>query len=266
MALNYNGVVYTELSELQLAIADLSDYQKQCIVNDFNGVINESNDGSTDPLTLKVKSLIHPNFLNLDISKVDFTVHLKENITLIKKVDMLQNGRPSVAKYYYPTVSAENLICSIDFVFIDNPLKFMVERTESLKYYKNNGDFVGPYLIHKRTYDFNNLKEATESIQERSTARRNIIDEVKVFLNGFIVNKSIAEGMSLSAASVNAMVLGGGFMQLHQNKINAWIETASGDLKPYLLNANNETQEAFLDWNIQAGVRVRDYFIQRISY
>lgn len=215
---------------------------------------------------LRVSALLHDNFIGLAPSKIDFTIHLKENITLIKKVEMLANGRPLVAKYYWPSVAEDNLICEIDYEFTDNAMKFMVDRKEKLKYYREDGSFAGPFTIHHRIYDFNKLKEATESIQERVQARRNIIDEIKVFLNGFIVQKSMLEGMNQGQANVEAMTLGGGFMQAHQAKINAWVETAAGDLKPYLQNANNDTQEPFLDWYIQAGVRVRDYFLNRITY
>lgn len=262
--ININGVVYTTLQDLQAYLdqSNLSEYQKQVLINDFNGVPNEP----IEEIKHKVTDLIHHNFVGLDISKVDFTIHLKENTVLIKKVDMLPNGRPIVAKYYYPTVAPENLICSIDFEFVDNSMKFMVERREFLKYYKTDGTFSGPFLIHKRIYDFVNLKEATESIQERSQARRNIIDEVKVFLNGFIVQKSMMEGQSATDANITAMVIGGTFMQLHKAKLDAWIETAAGDLKPYLLNANADTQEPFLDWLVQPNVKVRDYFLNRISY
>lgn len=41
MALNYNGVLYTDLAELETAIANLSQEQKQFIINDFNGISNE---------------------------------------------------------------------------------------------------------------------------------------------------------------------------------------------------------------------------------
>lgn len=258
----FNGVRCETIEQLEELIVDLSDYQKQCLRNDFNGIPNEIIFADK----YKVTDLIHPNFSGLHISKVDFTIHLKENIVLLKKVEMLPNGRPVVARYYYPTVAPENLICTIEFEFVDNSMKFMIERKEYLKYYKEDGTTSDAFLIHKRLYDFTNLKEATESIQERSQARRNIIDEVKVFLNGFIVQKSMMEGKSIAESNMIAMSLGGGFMQNHQNKINAWVETASGDLKPYLLNSSNETQEDFLNWYVQAGVRVRDYFLSRISY
>lgn len=263
--LNLNGVIYETLQSLEAALDAVNDLpvaSRQAIINEFNGVPN--NPPSESPL--RVSPHIHKDFVSRDISKVDFTMHLTEGVLLIKKVDMLTNGRPSIARYYWPYVSEENLICSIDYEFTDNAMKFMVDRKEKLKYYREDGTFAGPFTIHHRTYDFNNLKEATESIQERVQARRNIIDEVKVFLNGFIVQKSMLEGQNQGQANVTAMTLGGGFMQTHQAKINAWIETAAGDLKPYLQNTNNDTQEPFLDWYIQAGVRVRDYFLNRITY
>ncbi len=244
----------------------LSEAESFISANNIIAEIEQIDEEIPNEKRLKVLDLVHPLYQRLEPSKIDFTIHLQNNVLLMKKVEMLANGRPTVAKYYYPSVSPENLICSIDFEFTDNAMKFMTERKEWLKYYNTDGSFEGPFLIHQRQYDFANLKEATESIQERSQARRNIIDEIKVFLNGFIVQKSMLEGQTPSQANVTAMVLGGGFMQSHQTKINAWIETAAGDLKPYLLNLNSDQQEPLLDWYVQAGVRVRDYFLSRISY
>lgn len=215
---------------------------------------------------LRVSALLHDNFKSNSPSKIDFTLHLMDNVLLIKKVDMAKNGRPVQAKYYSPTISPSNLIATIDYGFVDNAMKFMIERTESLKYYRNDGEAVGPFLIHKRTYDFANIREATESIQERSTARRNIIDEIKVFLNGFIVAKTMAQGADIVTANITAMSLGGAFMSTHNVKINAFVETAANDLKTYLINASGANQEPFLEWHVSTGVRVRDYFVDRISY
>lgn len=215
---------------------------------------------------LRVTDLVSYEFRGLSPAKLDFTIHLKENICLIKKVDMRSNGRPLSSKYYYPTVASENLIAQIDFEFIDNPIKFMIDRKEKLKYFKINGDFVGPFLIHRRTYDFGNLKEATESIQERCAARRNIIDEVKVFLNGFIVARAMLMGKTQLQANIEAITIGGIFMRIKNDVITAFIETASPDLRNFLINEPATGNYEFLDWYVQAGVRVRDYFVNRISY
>ena len=40
MSLIYNGVLYTEQSELEAAISNLDEYQKQCLINDFNKIPN----------------------------------------------------------------------------------------------------------------------------------------------------------------------------------------------------------------------------------
>lgn len=38
--ITYNGIFYTDIEQLQLAIANLSEEQQQYIINDFNGVAN----------------------------------------------------------------------------------------------------------------------------------------------------------------------------------------------------------------------------------
>ena len=174
----FNGVEYTELQALESAldaIQDMSNESRQAVINDFNGVENFPPNISP----LRIGEHIHSDFITHNISKIDFTMHLKDGVLLIKKVDMLANGRPSVAKYYWPSVSDNNLMCAIDFEFTDNAMKFMIDRKEKLKYYRQDGSFEGPFTIHQRSYDFTNIKEATESIQERTQARKNIIDENK---------------------------------------------------------------------------------------
>lgn len=39
--INFNGILHTTIESLQEAIAALPEYEKQCLINDFNGVPNE---------------------------------------------------------------------------------------------------------------------------------------------------------------------------------------------------------------------------------
>lgn len=40
MALNHNGILYTNIQDLEVAIQSLPEVEKQAILNDFNGVPN----------------------------------------------------------------------------------------------------------------------------------------------------------------------------------------------------------------------------------
>lgn len=235
------------------------------IITDFR-TLHEYEANNIIGQDLRVKYLIHPDFRNLSPAKIDFTLHLNENITLIKKITMSPNGRPVRASYYYPSVADMNLICFIDYKFIDNNIGFMIQRSEELSYLKVNGESVGPFIIHKRQFDFANIIEATVSIKERSDARRNIIDEIKVFLNGVIINVGLASGLTQTQANINAINIGGKFIRIHNDLIQAFIETASFELRTYLQTAEATGDEAFLDFLVAPNVRVRDYFINRISY
>jgi len=262
----YNGVQCETIEQLEELMVGLSEEQKQFLRNDFNGVENTPIETPMPEKELKIFEHIHENFDHLKASKIDFTIHLKTNVVLIKKTEMNAKGRPVAARYYYPSVSPENLMAQIDFEFTDNAMGFMIDRKEKLKYYKQDGTFEGPFVISHRTYDFANLTEATYSIQERTQARKTIMDEVKVFLNGVIVQYYLAQGLTQSQANVQAMTIGGHFIMSHADIITAFIDTASTSLRSYVASAEATGNEAFLAIPIGTGVTVRDYWVARLTY
>lgn len=210
---------------------------------------------------LRIFDLVHNDFRFNDPSKIDFTIHLKNGVLLKKETEMIKNGRPLIARYYHPTTN--DMVAEIKFVFIDNAYKFMAQREEWLGYYNHAGIITEYYLIHKRTYDFTKLDQATESMQERVTARNTIIQGLKIVINSFLVQYHVAQGNSVSTSAAKAIVTGGTFFNNYRNNISDFIEVASGSFKTNVLA---DTTFPWLDNPIAPGVSVRAYIVDRITY
>lgn len=211
--------------------------------------------------TLRIRDLLHPEFVNYHPSKIDFTMHLLPNTLLVKKITMAKNGRPVVAKYYHPTTG--EIVCEIKYEFIDNGSRFMIDRKEKLGYYQNNGLVPAYYTIHHRSYDFNILNEATESLAERVEARGNIIQEVKIVCHSFMVGMYMAQGQNVTQASTSAITLGQTFFNAFRLDIADFIEVASDKFK---INIAADTTFTWIDGNIAPGVTLRQYIVDRVTY
>jgi hypothetical protein len=210
---------------------------------------------------LIIIDLVHPNFRFNDPSKIDFTLHLQTGVLLKKEVTMLKNGRPLIAKYYHPDTN--EIVAEIKFTFRDNIYKFMELREEWLGYYTREGKINEYYLIHKRTYDFSKLTEASESMSERVQARNNIIQELKIVINGILTQYYMALGDNASTASMKAIVAGKDFFNAYRLDISDFIEVASNSFKNNILN---DQTLLWLNVNIQPGVNVKMYIADRITY
>lgn len=213
---------------------------------------------------LKVFDFLQAEFKHYHPSKIDFTMHLKTNVLLEKKVIMLSNGRPFVAKYYYPdSTNEDNLIAEIKFEFIDNSSKFMVERKEWLGYYLGDGTIPEYYLIHHRKYNFNVVKEAAESLQERVDARSNIIQEVKIVSHNAILKDYLMKGKTMTEANFLAIQDGGTFFNEFRQQISNFIEVADPSFKNAVYS---DTKYSLLNLYAATNVTVRQYVYSRLNY
>lgn len=213
---------------------------------------------------LKIMQYVDPSFRNFDPSKIDFTMHLKKGILLEKKVDMLSNGRPGVAKYYYPDSSVNtNLVAEIKFEFIDNSSKFMIERKEWLGYYLGDQTVPEYYLIHHRKYNFSVVKEAAESLQERVNARSNIVQEVKIVAHSCIVGSYMMQGKSSVEANGLAILDGGLFFNQYRTHVSNFIEVADPSFKNSILS---DSTNSFLNFYVAPNVTARQYIYSRLNY
>jgi hypothetical protein len=243
-----NGKFINTVQELEEAIVDMDESSQEAM----RGFFKEN-------LRIRALDLIHDDFKYLENSKVDFTVHLKDGVNLIKKYEMLPNGRPAKSKYYWPTVDEKNLICEIKFEFTNNLMGFMTRRIEKLGYYSIGGKVAEYTVISDRTFDFTNIQEASLSVRERSDARSNIMNEIKTYLNGFLM----AYYPMIGKTYADVMNDGGAFWKSYLPEIQSWIETASTDFKNKL---NADTANQILNITMAPSVTIRTYIISRITY
>lgn len=217
--------------------------------------------------TLRVRQYLHQDFVHFHPSKIDFTLHLKPNINLIKNITMLKNGRPLVAKYYAPDTGLQ--ICEIKFEFVNNSAGFMTKRKELLGYCRNDGKIDEYYSIHSRDYNFANITQATESLSERVQARSNIIQEIKIVLNNTLINYLISYGDNPIVANNKSLIIGKDFFNEYRFEISDFIEVASPGFKGKILLQDNGLENPKYPWLnafVAPNVTLRMWIYDRLTY
>lgn len=210
---------------------------------------------------LRIFDLVHHNFRFNEPSKIDFTLHLQTGVLLKKEIEMLKNGRPKIARYYHPDTN--DIVAEIKFIFVDNAYKFMISREEWLGYYNKEGNVPNYYMIHKRYYNFNNISQATESMNERVSARNNIIQEIKMVINNSIATWHIRNGSSPTTAAGMAIITGKDFLNSYRFDVTDFVEVASNSFK---LKVSSDTMYSFLDYEVTQGFTIRNYITDRLTY
>jgi hypothetical protein len=225
----------------------------------------------------RIIDLINGDFVTYPIENIDFVRHVKSGISLEKKVKMLNNGRPEKALYYYES----ELIAEIQFVFTTTPENLMIKREEVLYYYRKNDTKSNPILIKSKTFDLTDPYEGAKVLKERIDARVIIVENLKAFLSGVIMQ---ATGQSL----VPVINMIKPFWDECKTIREDFIELGVHDWKSYLLNIDiSTTPYTFLAIPIsqpaapiydedgevinQADVdkpliTVRDYLVNKINY
>jgi hypothetical protein len=218
--------------------------------NEIESIINDKNNRSE----IRIKKLIENSFYNLNPSKIDFRKHLLPNTHINKDIEMDHNGRPVRATYKYNN----ELIAKIDFVFQLNNFGLIERRQEILGYYNNEDEITESYIISDEIYDIQNSSYHRQKVfSERVQCRRNIIEDVKAILNGFLVQYYLNKGMSFIdiIASISR------FFDFYNSSYNTWIETGSGTFTDDILN---DTEFDFLNIEISTGVNVKMYLLSRL--
>lgn len=204
---------------------------------------------------LRVADLVAPQFANYHPAQIDFRRHLLPGIVLMKNVIMAPNGRPEVAQYFY----GGKIICEIKFVFTTNAMNFMTKREEKLGYYTLGGSVPEYYVISSQDYDLNNPYYMAEAVNERFQARTLIFNQIKAVCNGVLYTIFTSQGKTypeiLDIASL--------FWKEFNDEVNDWLNTGSSALKNALLT---DTVFTFFDNELAAGVTIRQYIINKISY
>lgn len=204
---------------------------------------------------LLVMEYVDDKYSSFSPSKIDFRMHLKENIYFQKNVVMLPNGRPQKSLYTYNGF----LIAEIEFTFEVDQFNFMTRRTEKLSYYKRNGTKSDQWIIADDIYDINNPYHLREMMKERSESRSLILEGVKALLNGILANYYIPQGKTYP----EILSIAGDFWGLYSNDIDSWINVGS---PKFTDNLTTDNTFVFLNAEISQGVTVRTYILSKISY
>lgn len=204
---------------------------------------------------LLVMEYVDEKYNSFHPSKIDFRLHLKENLYFQKDVELLPNGRPQRSLYYYNGF----LIAEIEFTFEVNEFNFMTRRTEKLSYYKRNGDKSDQWIIADDLYNINNQYHLREMMKERSESRSLILEGIKAFLNGVLASYYVPQGKTYP----EILEIAGDFWGTYSNDIDSWINVGS---PKFTNNLTADTTFDFLDVTIAAGVDVRQYILSKISY
>ena len=204
---------------------------------------------------LLVMEYVDDKYSSFSPSKIDFRMHLKENIYFQKNVVMLPNGRPQKSLYTYNGF----LIAEIEFTFEVNQFNFMTRRTEKLSYYKRNGTKSDQWIIADDLYDFENPYHLGEIMKERSEARSRIFEEIKAFLNGVFAAYYIPQGKTYP----EILVIAGNLWNKYSNDIDSWINVGSPRIS---INMASDTEFPFLDVAVTGTTTVRDWILDKVSY
>lgn len=212
-------------------------------------------DYNTSGETLRVMKLVDAAFINLHPSKIDFRRHLKPNVYLQKNTIMLPNGRPQKAVY---SLDGED-VAEIVFSFEADAFNFMVRRTETLFYIKNNGQKGDGYIIADEFFDKEKPSHLRAIMEERTQARSQIFAEIKAFLNGFLAAYYLPQGKTYP----DILTIAGDFWTTYSASIDAWINVGSPQFKTELVA---DTNFGFLDLALSPDQDVRAWIIQKLSY
>jgi hypothetical protein len=228
----------------------------------YNNRVSETNSSR-----LKIYDLVDDEFSKFHPAKIDFTIHLKPNIVLNKKTIMLKNGRPSKSEYYHDGQK----IAEIKFEFVANAQNFLTKRTELLGYVRGDGEISEFYKIHEKIYDMNNINDKAMVTDERQSARKYIMEEIKSILNDVLGLYYIVLPPAEDKKTITELYqLAGAFWNSYSAQIDSWFNTATGDFKDQILA---ETNHAFLDLmvppqisGLESPISVRNYIVDRITY
>lgn len=210
---------------------------------------------ATPIANLRVLALVDPQFSGLSPNKIDFRKHLQTGVHIQKDVDMLLNGRPAYAHYQY---GSEN-IARIRFEFELNTFALMSRRKEILGYYNTNDEIPEEYVISDEVYDLSNSPyHLTKSMEERSTCRTYVMENMKATLNGFILTYYMSLGQEFMPI-LNAVSQ---FFNTYSTDLTTWLQTGAGNFKQVVLD---DTTYDFLDLEMQPGFSVRAYIVYRLE-
>jgi len=204
----------------------------------------------------KIQDYVDDNFDDLPCNLVDFKRHLRADIALNKKSNMIANGRPEYAEYY----QGEELIAKIYFEFVTTPSNLMLSRTEKLTYIKRDGS-EGPLItIKHKEYDHSNLLDGSAVMFEREMARKSIMESIKAFLGGVLQQ-------ALTKTLPEVVLIIKPFWDEYAVHREDFVELGDHSFKDDVAAIDlATTPHTWLAIPIAEGVTVQDYIVNSLTY
>lgn len=220
---------------------------------------------SFDIENYKVQSIVDEHYEDSPVNLINFKDCLQADIALEKRTKMLDNGRPENCEYYWQDV----LYAKIRFEFTDHNL-LLRNRKEYLHYMKNDDTWGPAILIKDKTYNHLDLKDLEAAVRERIDARSYIVNSMKGFLAGIIMQieqKPLTEVIKKITPYWFSI----------KKEREDFIEFGTDDWKQRLIEVDlDNTTYSYLGYEFDAPhpdgsgtiikVKVRDYMLSRLTY
>lgn len=206
--------------------------------------------------TCRITQFIHPDFKDNHLSKIDFTMHLKDGIFLEKKeVIVSKNGRPVKSIYYH----CGKKIAEIVFEFANDSDGYMISRVEKLGYYCVDDSVLAYYIISNEKFSGAITYQHQKRVAERTQARQFIMDSLRADIDRML--KAASGGNSVMAGALAGMI--NTFWVEYNPFIEAFISSGGTFLRQKFLD---ETKYPFLNSVIAPSVTVRMYIADKLTY
>lgn len=266
MALIYNEILCTTIEELDALIIGLSEYQKQIIRNDFNGVSNQGL--ATIPLKVKIYDYLSNTPLANKSEpplRVDFVTGL--DIKLYRKSILIKGECIREEFYQIASVDAttgaitySNLIVKEEINYVRNSLGFPVTKNSVISYALENGSF------HTTVKNIAKVYSSLEQIDEGKTRRGNLVDGLQMPCIGLI---AYATNGNFNATP--AIILEGRrFLSNYKNEFDNFVAASDKSILDCLTNTNNSkyilsSNYTWIDSMTPYQITIRQYLINELT-
>lgn len=205
---------------------------------------------------LRILDLVAYEFRDWHPSKIDFTRHLKNGVFLEKRdVQMLKNGRPVRAVYYY----GNDKVAEIVFEFTSDEIGFMTRRTEKLGYFSKDEYIHEQWVISDEFFSGSNSYQHLKRLEERTNARQLIIDALRADIDKFLT--ITAQQNPTMSGALSSMI--NGFWVDYNPHLSAFANSGGTYLRTKF---ENDTVYPFLNSLVAPGVSVKAYIVDKLTY
>lgn len=204
----------------------------------------------------RIKSLVNTEFKYLPVENIDFKRHLPADVALVKTVTMMPDGRPEKSEYTWN----DTLYAEIRFAF-QTANYLLTDRKEYLYYLREDGTYSDPILIKHKPYDLSKAKDGSDAIDERISARGQIVSSMKAVLSGIIM-QAMNQNMDQVIVTISA------FWDDSYTARKKFIEFGTDEWKQFIANIDlANTPYPYFAIPIDAnGTTVKDYMLGRLTY